>query len=536
MKKYVYGGNFMKKLRFLSLILVLCFVSALALTACEETGTESSAATDSNGDASTEVSYGEFQDSTGKYYAAPLGSYPGKTVTFLTCNVNPTYESEILYNPYADSSKKTYADGSTVSMPEVLNDSLKLRSEVVEQILGVKIEEMKVLDSGRPGGGMIKAIREGNMSATDEYHIVVPCIYDGATLSVESQLYNLLGEEFSDLLIKAPWWNQEFNDSMTYAGQLYFAIGDLGIVNKSSTAALYVNLELWEKNGISEKLGGNPYELVRAGKWTVDNVFEAASLISRDVDSSGAIDYKDEFGWGGQLDDMWSIFYASGERIAQADKDGYPTLTMYNERSAKLMEKLQEFVQNDEYYISANDYFGVVQWPSVLVQEGFTSGRALLYNGSVGTVIELGVMEQHFGMVPVPKADETQNIYYSLVNPWTSTCFAVPTCVPESELKMVIDVLNVMGATSLNVVSPNYKEILEYMKIRDDDSVDMLNNYILPNRGCDVGLAYRWGDLGTLLHNMASAQVGTFASAYQNKETTAQQQLEETIEFFKDNK
>ena len=64
MKKYLYGGKFMKKLRFLSLILVLCFVSALALTACEETGTESSAATDSNGDASTEVSYGEFQDST----------------------------------------------------------------------------------------------------------------------------------------------------------------------------------------------------------------------------------------------------------------------------------------------------------------------------------------------------------------------------------------------------------------------------------------------------------------------------------------
>ena len=386
----------------------------------------------------------------------------------------------------------------------------------------------------RKNGEMLQAVVRGNLSSTTEYQVVVPCLYDGATLAIQGQLHNLLGVD--GLQMDAPWWNQEFNDSMTYAGQLYFAIGDLGIVNKTSTAALYVNLELWEKNGISEKLGGNPYELVRAGKWTVDNVFEAASLISRDVDSSGDIDYKDEFGWGGQLDDMWSIFYASGERIAQADKDGYPTLTMYNERSAKLMEKLQEFVQNDEYYISANDYFGVVQWPSVLVQEGFTSGRALLYNGSVGTVIELGVMEQHFGMVPVPKADETQDIYYSLVNPWTSTCFAVPTCVPESELKMVIDVLNVMGAASLNVVSPNYKEILEYMKIRDDDSVDMLNNYILPNRGCDVGLAYRWGDLGTLLHNMASAQVGTFASAYQNKETTAQQQLEETVEFFKDNK
>ena len=534
MYNYVYGGIIMKKFRLLSLVLVICFVSALALTACEETTNIPGDTNNSTNDASTEVSYGEFQDSTGKYFATISGNnYSGKTVTFLTCSVNPTYESEILYNPYADDTKKTYADGLTVTMPVVLNESLKLRTEAAEQLLGLKIEEMKVLDTSRPGGGMVKAIREGNMSATEEYQIVVPCIYDGATLSVEEMLYNLY--DIQGLQMDAPWWNQEFNESMTYAGQLYFTIGDIGIGNKSSTAALYVNLELWNKNGVTEKLGGSPYDLVRNGKWTVDTVFEAASLISKDVDNSGAIDYKDEFGWGGQLDDMWSIFYGSGERIASADKDGYPTLTMYNERSAKLMEKLQEFVQDKTCYVSANDYFGVVQWPSVLVQEAFTSGRALFYNGNVGTVIELGIMEQHFGMMPIPKADETQDTYYSLVNPWTSTCFAVPTCVPESELTMIADVLNVMGAASMNVVSPNYKEILEYMKIRDDDSVDMLNNYILPNRGCDVGMAFKWGGLDTLLHDMASATVGTFASAYQNKETLAQNQLENTLEFFKEN-
>jgi hypothetical protein len=34
---------------------------------------------------------------------------------------------------------------------------------------------------------------------------------------------------------------------------------------------------------------------------------------------------------------------------------------------------------------------------------------------------------------------------------------------------------------------------------------------------------------------MATAQVGTFASSYEQKESVAQRQLEETIEFFKDN-
>ncbi|MBR5285985.1 MAG: hypothetical protein IKU30_03725 [Clostridia bacterium] len=530
----------MNKFRLLSLILVLCFVSALALTACEDTTVQTNQSNAGNDDlnaskdANGDVSYGEFQDSTGKYVGSTSGTdYSGKTITFLTCSVNATYESEILYNPYADDSKKTYVDGTNVTMPEVLNNSLKTRSDLVEAQLGITIEEIKVLDGPRPGGGMSKAIKEGNLSFTDEYQIVVPCLYDGAALSINNMFYNLY--DIDTLQLDAPWWNQAFNESMTYAGQLYFTIGDLGIGNKSSTAALYVNVDLWTKNGLTEKFGGTPYDLVREGKWTVDTVFEAASLISRDVDGSNTIDYKDEFGWGGQLDDMWSIFYGSGERIAKADANGYPALSMYSERSAKLMETLQEFVQNDSYYISANDYFGVVKWPSVLVQEAFTSGRALFYNGNVGTVIELGVMEEHFGMMPIPKADEIQEEYYSLVNPWSSTCFAIPVCVPESQLQMVSDVLNVMGAESMNVVSPNYKEILEYMKIRDDDSVDMLNNYILPNRGCDIGLAFKWGGLDTLLHDMASATVGTFASAYQNKESLAQNQLNATLEFFKDN-
>ena len=62
----------------------------------------------------------------------------------------------------------------------------------------------------------------------------------------------------------------------------------------------------------------------------------------------------------------------------------------------------------------------------------------------------------------------------------------------------------------------------------------MLNNYILPNRGCDVGMVFKWGALDSLLQTMASKPVGTFASEYEAKKDQAQTALEETIEFFKD--
>ena len=378
----------MKRIKLLSILLVVCVLLCACLTSCGKVEDEQ---------VSKDETSSPFHDENGRYVGSTSGNtYEGKTITFLTCSVNKTYESEILFN--------TYEDGATKTLPEVLNENLKYRADYVEEKLGITIEEKKVHDTGRPGGGMVTAIREGNLSATQDYQIVVPCLYDGASLAIDGQLHNLLGEQFSNLQLDAPWWNQEFNAGMTYANQLYFTIGDIGIGNKSSTAALYFNLDLWESNGLTKMFGGTPYDLVRSGDWTVDTVFEAAKQISKDENNDNKIDYKDSVGWGGQLDDMWSIFYASGERIAKADADGYPMISMYNERSAKLIGKLQEFVQDDDHYLSANDYFGVdgITWPvEAFIEPAFIEGRALFYNSNVGAAINLGNMEQHFGIVPV---------------------------------------------------------------------------------------------------------------------------------------
>ena len=517
----------MKYAKLFSFILLIAILGSVMLTACSDSSDQSGNSNPANTSGNASDSGDDYKNQDGDYVATTSGNrYDGETITFLTCSVNDTYESEIISNTSA------YKEESlSQSLPQIINDDMKKRADILEEQLGLTVEEIKYYAPTRPGDMCTKVLTDV-LATNQDYQVIVPCLYDGATLAMEDVLHNLKGVD--GLQIDAPWWNQTFNDSMTYAGQLYFTIGDIGLVNKNATAALYFNLELWEKYHLSEKFGGNPYELVRSGKWTLDVVVEAASQISSDVKADGKIDYNDEFGWGGQLDDMWSIFFGSGEKIASADADGYPTITIYNERSARLMEKLQEFVQDDEHYISANDYFGVVQWPSVLVQEAFTSGRALFYNASVGTVIELGNMEQHFGLAPIPKFEESQDEYYSLVNPWTATCFAIPISVTGETLTMTADALNVLGATSMNTVAKDYQEtVLKYMKIRDDESIEMLEEYTLPTRACDVGMVYKWGGLDTLLQEMASANVGTFSSKYLEKETQALADLEDDLDFFK---
>ena len=515
----------MNKTKILCLILFVCLMASFA--SCAEPAETVSVAESSQYEESETVSYSEYQNGNGEYIAKTSGRrYDGQTITFLTCNEQKIYESEIVENV------KTYEDGADCTYPQIINDDLRIRAETLERELGLTLEEIQLHSPIRKNGEMLQAVIRGNMSSTTEYQVIVPCLYDGASLAAQGHLHNLLG--IDGLQMDAPWWNEEFNKSMTYANQLYFSIGDIGLVNKANTAALFFNFDLWKKHGLTEKYGGTPYELVENGKWTADLVFEAARAMKKDITGDGIVDYKDEYGWSGQLDDMWSIFFGSGEKIASADEDGYPTLTMYNERSNKVMERLQEFMQSEEH-VSANDYFSVTDSPVDLTREAFISGRALFFNDVVGTVARLGNMEQHFGVVPEPKYDEDQDSYYSLVNPWGSTCFAIPACVPAEQLTMVADALNVLGASSKNTIAKDYQEVvLSYMKTRDDESARMINDYILPTRACDVGMVYQWGGLDILLQEMASKPLGSFSSQYNSKKTVAETALKNTIDFYKE--
>lgn len=514
---------------------ICCFVLVLMLciglfAAC--TGDEPA---ESSAPATSEptVSHGEYEDENGRYVAQTSGNtYEGRTFTFLVCSVNTTYESELLRNDY---SEPLHDIAESSRMPDVLNRAIGDRTDYVEEQLDIKFKEEFVYETKRVGGTMAERIRQDAIAFVADYQIVVPCLYDGALLSQENFFVDL--NSIPGLQMKAPWWDQAFNDEMTIDGKLFFTIGDIGTGNKSSTAALTWNKSLYERYNLADKYKGTPYDFVRNGTWTIDLAVTLAKEFSEDLNQDGQIDYQDLVGWEGQLDDMWSLFYGSGARIAtsQGTADGYPQLVMYSERNASMMEKIQNLVLDPKHFVNANNYFGVVQWPTVLTRDNFISGNVLFFNGNMATPLELGGMEDDYGLLPIPKGDEGQETYNSLVNPWTSTCFAVVKSVSESDLTMVADVLNAMGAASANILAPVYlDQCLETMKSRDDDTKEMIEKYILPGRSTDIGLVYQWGGLGTMLQNMATeANRGQFTSTYQSMEAAAQAALEETINAFK---
>lgn len=176
----------MKRTEFLCLI--LCFCMLTFLVACTEDTETESLSESSEATESETVSYSEHQNEKGEYVAKTSGNrYDGQTITFLTCSESLVYESEIVENI------KTYEDGAARTYPQVINDDLRIRAETLERELGLKLEEMQLHSPARKNGEMLQAVVRGNLSSTTEYQVVVPCLYDGATLAVQGQLHDLLG-------------------------------------------------------------------------------------------------------------------------------------------------------------------------------------------------------------------------------------------------------------------------------------------------------------------------------------------------------
>ena len=93
-----------RSLRILCLAMALLLCGGL-LAACSDGSTESGAesSADNTSGTTSESLAGEFTDEKGNYVASLSGNtYGGQTITFLICSVNETYNSELVYNDYAN--------------------------------------------------------------------------------------------------------------------------------------------------------------------------------------------------------------------------------------------------------------------------------------------------------------------------------------------------------------------------------------------------------------------------------------------------
>ena len=441
--------------------------------------------------------------------------FEGQTIRVFTAAFNDAYVTEIGDN------------SANENCAEVLSVAIKERTEAVEAAYGVTIEEFIMIDPKRYNGTFLQAVREYAYSGTWEYDILYPCLLDAGTMAAEGVLEELSGA--SGIRIQNSWWDQTFIRDTAIGNKTYYLTGDIGLRAKNSAGCIYFNKQLMDNAGITY-----PYQLVRDMEWTIDKAIEMMKQadLSEDTDGDKKITYHDTYGWSGQDGDMQKLFYASGERIVSVDEQGNLKVSVYNERSAKVIESILNLLQDDADYVRGDDYFGESKTPMTMLLDSFKSDQCLFYSGGMEDALKLGDMKSDFGILPSPLFDSQQEQYNTMMGAWSANAYCIPYGLDEERTYRAQVILDALGSYSVDTVAKTYYDVvLQYQKLRTDDDVEMLK-LIFSCAGTDLGDVYRVGGLTGMLTDLIQKPQGSFASSYDGLSTTAQANLEELIEKF----
>lgn len=421
--------------------------------------------------------------------------------------------------------------------PEVLNEAIKRRNELVEDRFGVVIEEAQTTATET----MSILVERDVMGGTGDYDIVMPYIPDAARLSLESYFWELNDLEYINL--KNPCWDQNGVSSLSINNENYFATGDISMLSLACTHAIVFN-----KDMISTYNLESPYELVENGDWTIDKLREMATKVTADIDGETGMSYKDRYGFLINSNFVTSMFIGSGMTLTGKNDSDVPYISVIKEKETayskfkKIFDLVNDTKATGKIDYASGGYCSTAvaakgsEW--VAATESVANGLALFRAMSIIDIIDLGKEDCSFGILPTPKYDKKQDRYYSNVSTIYATSVAIPTSAPNVEMSSVV--AQALCEASTDTTKEAYVEIiLKGRKIQDFESEAMLDK-IFAERVYDLGIVYCWGganiydanSIGSFMNSIAMNNKDTFSSTLESISGTIQTDLEETLTDF----
>lgn len=497
-----------KASRFVVFILMLAIIST-AVSSCKTTPAEESSADSASNTVSSDALFGNL----------PSDTFDNAEIKFL---VEGDYMS-----PYCSEEIMPLE-----SSANVLNTAVADRNALVEDHFKVKISEVRTTSSTE----MKTTIRNIVSAGTDDYDIVMPYIPDAAALSLENSFYLL--NDFDSIHLDADYWDQGAIQGLSINNRNYFATGDFSVLTLACTHALVFN-----KDMITDYSLENPYDLVNEGTWTLDKLKEMARKVTSDSDGITGMTAEDTYGYLVNSNFAASMFVASGERLTSKDSDDLPYVTVNSSKGVDVFDKIFDLVNDPQasgHIESLKEINTSGKSVYQIATESVANKRTLFRAMAIVDMQELGDYECNFGILPIPKYDETQTEYYSLVSTIYASCAAIPSSNQNPEMAAVI--LDAMTQASTKTVKYNYYQImLKDRKIQDNESEDMLD-IIFDNHVFDLGNVFGWGgasvydsnSISNFMNVVAFSGTNTFTSTYETIKGTIQSNLDETIETFKE--
>lgn len=493
--------------RHVSLFLCVCLLLT-SFAGCSnnnnETTTTSSDSETSSVAAETIEAEAEETEET-KYTAnIPEGTkYDGTTFTIVTYPNDGQIWGDVDWN-------------ATEFTGETLNDAVFSRTSEVEDLLDVDIEIYYSTGSGDQS--TLNTSVKAQDNAYQLYTINIGNVFSIAQQGSVQEL-NTFSEK-GTLDLTAAWWDQNILNDLSINNMNFALTGDIGTMYKKSIGAMMFNKVILEQNQLE-----SPYELMNSGKWTIDKMVEMGKTVSNDLDGNGVMDQSDQYGLICFCDMLPLAMIGCDITFVTKDADDIPQNTFYSDKSVSVVEKIGTLMYdtNLTYSWSRN---GVGEDPAFKM---FQTDKALFYYGELHAVATMREMESEFGIMPMPKYDETQDGYHHCVNPNVCASFVIPSTNVEYEKTGYI--MDALGAASKNELTPAYFNVTLQGKVSRDEESQQSLEVIISTIRYDIG--YLGGlSFSTFLYSMADGGKTDLASSYAKQEKAINKQLEKMVNKF----
>jgi len=284
------------------------------------------------------------------------------------------------------------------------------------------------------------------------------------------------------------------------------------------------------------KLGMDlPYQSVKDGKWTFDKLYEMTKGVEVDVNGDGKMEYQDDrFSLITFNDTLHAFLVAGGGTFAQKNSDDIPYMCFAEPKNLAVMEKAMDLLYKNTnpgvFNVQSVDAgTGNVTWMKVYY-DTFMEDRALFMWIRMRVVEAFRGMDSNFGILPMPKYDEAQDNYRSLVNPYTGVMLGVPKTSADPERTSVI--LEALSAESKYTLQPAYYDIVLSRKFaRDEESSEMLD-IIFNTHVYDIGGVYSFGGVFNDFNSTAGKEDRNITSYYDKKIGSMEKAIDKLVTQF----
>lgn len=299
-------------------------------------------------------------------------------------------------------------------------------------------------------------------------------------VDIAGYLYNF--RDVPLLNLEADYYYSDIIEESTLNGKLYYLTGDFTYSLWPSMLVYFFNKDMASSYQI-----GDLYQTVRDGSWTLDKLIELTGVVYRDTNGDGLKDAGDEFGLATDYGNIADAYYSAFDiEITVRDEEGIPAINANIEKLDNVITKLYDFYQNTS---GVYTYAMTSAMTTNPLADIFTSGRALFYPERLKNAIDFRGLEIDFGILPYPKWDEAQDLYYSQA--WNGySVMVIPKDAKNLEKTAVM--IEALNASSKEYVIPAfYDKALKVKFTRDEASGEMLD---LIRDGISFQFGYFFGE------------------------------------------